>query len=316
MNASLPALTQHLPLPPASDTSSDDPVILSQKTSTDGTIKLLLQLSDGQTIETVSIPMPASRTVCLSTQVGCPIGCLFCRTGQTGFRRNLTENELTAQLRIISNETHRLTGTWPERAVFMGMGEPLLNFTVLRHCLEIMSNPDVRHISWRKILVSTVGIPENLDILGRTRMALPAISLHAPNQKLRDWLMPGARNWPLTELIPALQRYPLPGRERMLIEYVMLDGLNDTDTHADELHDVLGALRAKINLIPCNPTPEGTFRASSPERQESFLRRLKEHGRTTFVRRRHGPDIMAACGQLRDRHLTDGTGDAPQEAVS
>lgn len=285
-----------------------------RQTGADGTRKLLLGLTDGQSVETVIMSMPRSHTLCLSSQVGCPVGCTFCRTGGSGFVRNLTADELLAQIVTAGEELRSATGRWPERAVFMGMGEPLLNFAALRGCLETLTRARGPHLSWRKILVSTVGIPDRLDELGRLRLALPAVSLHAPTQDLRDRLMPGARAWPLRELIPALLRYPLPGRERVTVEYILIRDANDTDLHARQLHELLGDMRAKINLIPCNPVPGGPHQAPDRERTEGFAAALKALGRTAFVRRSHGPDIMAACGQLRGRHLADGTGtDSCQE---
>jgi len=267
--------------------------------SVDGTSKLLLELSDGQAIESVIMAMPKSYTICLSSQVGCPLGCTFCLTGRGGFTRNLTASELAAQIRTVSAELHAATGLWPERAVFMGMGEPLLNFDAVLECLTRLTDTRGPHLSWRKILISTVGIPDRLEQLGRARLALPAISLHAPTQELRDRLMPGARRWSLAELFETLRRYPLPGRERMTIEYILIRDCNDGDAQAIRLHEFLGDLRAKINLIPCNPVPGGGLRSSTPERITSFAARLKSLGRTVFTRRSLGPDILAACGQLR-----------------
>jgi 23S rRNA (adenine2503-C2)-methyltransferase len=276
------------------------------QTSADGTRKLLLGLADGQAVETVVMAMPSSYTLCLSTQVGCPIGCTFCSTGRSGFVRNLSGDEIMDQVRTAGAELHAAEGLWPERAVFMGMGEPLLNFNALVDCLHSLARSPGRHLSWRKILVSTVGIPERLDELGSLRLALPAVSLHAPSQALRDRIMPGARAWPLRELVPALLRYPLPGRERMTIEYILIRDANDGDPHARQLHELLGDVRAKINLIPCNPVPGSPHRAPTRERVEGFAAALAALGRTTFVRRSLGPDIMAACGQLRGRHLEGG----------
>jgi len=273
--------------------------VRKRQMSTDGTQKLLLELIDGQTVESVSIPMPTTSTICLSTQVGCPVGCTFCRTGQSGFIRNLTLSELMAQIRTTAFELHAATGAWPQRAVFMGMGEPLLNFEAVRDCLTLLTDPRGPHLSWRKIQLSTIGIPGQLEELGRSRLALPAISLHAPTQVLRDRIMPGARRWPLRELIDTLRRYPLPGRERITIEYILIRDLNDSESQALQLHELLDGVRAKINLIPCNPVPGSPHKSPGPERIESFARRLKALGDTAFIRRSLGPDILAACGQLQ-----------------
>lgn len=278
--------------------------VRKRQLSEDGTQKLLLELADGQTIESVSMPMPSTRTICLSTQVGCAIGCTFCHTGQSGFIRNLTLSELMAQIRTTAVELHSATGIWPQRAVFMGMGEPLLNFEAVRDCLTLLTDPNGPNLSWRKIQLSTIGIPKQLEELGRSRLALPAISLHAPTQTLRDLIMPGARKWPLSELLSTLRSYPLPGRERITIEYILIRDVNDSESHAEQLHEVLEGVRAKINLIPCNPVPGSPHKSPGPERIENFARRLKALGSTAFIRRSLGPDILAACGQLRSEQST------------
>lgn len=273
--------------------------VQKRQVSSDGTRKLLLGLDDGQSVETVIMSMPRAHTLCLSTQVGCPVGCTFCRTGRSGFVRNLTPDELMAQIRTAGRELHAATGRWPERAVFMGMGEPLLNFRTLLRGLEMLTTARDPHLSWRKILVSTVGIPDRLEELGRSRLALPAISLHAPDQTLRDRIMPGASRWPLSELLPVLRRYPLPGRERITVEYILIAGLNDSDGQAEQVFELLAGVRAKVNLIPCNPVPGSPHASPAPQRIEGFARRLRELGLTAFVRRSLGPDILASCGQLR-----------------
>lgn len=310
---------QNLPAAPADQAPWPHGAALavrSRQTSADGTRKLLLELGDGQTVETVIMAMPRAHTLCLSTQVGCPVGCTFCRTGGQGFVRNLTDGEIMAQARTAGAELHAATGRWPERAVFMGMGEPLLNFAALRRSLEALTGGPGPHLSWRKLLVSTVGIPDRLEELGRLRLALPAVSLHAPTQDLRDTIMPGARRWPLRELVPALRRYPLPGRERLTIEYILIRDANDTPRHARLLHELLEDMRAKINLIPCNPVPGSPHRPSGRGRTEAFAATLRELGRTVFVRRSLGPDIMAACGQLRGRHPVRDEVGTPAEAGS
>lgn len=278
--------------------------VLTKRIGQDGTRKLLLGLSDGNTVECVCMAMPATWTVCLSTQIGCPIGCVFCRTGQSGFVRNLSWQELLWQFNSAASEIREVSGKNPERVVLMGMGEPLLNPKALHDVLSHLTQYARPAISWRKILCSTVGIPAELDRLSRLRLALPAISLHAPTQTLRDKLMPGAKRWPLSELMAVLRSYPLPGRERMIIEYVMLDTINDTDEHARMLEALIGPIRAKINLIPCNPVPGSPYHPSSPDRIDGFAQRLRSFGRTVFVRRSLGPDIFAACGQLRAEHTT------------
>ena len=273
--------------------------VRKRQTSADGTRKLLLGLADGQTIETVIMSMPRTHTICLSSQVGCPVGCTFCRTGLSGFARNLSLEELMAQVRTAGQELLTAAGVLPLRAVFMGMGEPLLNFENLCRCLTQLTSARGPHLSWRKILVSTVGIPDRLEELGRLRLALPAISLHAPTQEMRDRIMPGARRWPMDDLMRVLRAYPLPDRERITVEYILIRDLNDAGDHARQLGDLLGGIRAKVNLIPCNPVPGSPHQSPGEQRIDDFARVLRERGVTAFVRRSLGPDIAAACGQLR-----------------
>lgn len=273
--------------------------IIGRQTSADGTTKLILGLSDGHAIESVAMVMPKTRTLCLSTQIGCPVGCVFCSTGQSGYVRNLTAPELIAQARATARVVHADANIWPERIVFMGMGEPLLNLDNLLRALDLLTSPQGPDLSWRKIVVSTVGIPKALQKLAAARLAMPAISLHAPTQELRDRLMPGARTWPLTELLPILEEYPLPGRERILIEYILIHGVNDALDQAARLHDLLRGARTKINIIPCNPSPASPFRRPPTAVIERFAERLRALGRTVFIRRSLGAEVLAACGQLR-----------------
>jgi 23S rRNA (adenine2503-C2)-methyltransferase len=273
--------------------------VIGRQTSVDGTTKLLLELADGHAIESVSMAMPSIHTICLSTQIGCPLGCAFCDTGQAGYVRDLTAPEIIAQARSTAREVHAATQTWPERIVFMGMGEPLLNFDNLLAALRLLTAPCGPNLSWRKIVVSTVGIPNRLHDLAAARLAVPAISLHAPTQDLRDLLMPGARLWPLIRLISHLRSYPLPGRERIIIEYILIQGVNDGLDQADQLHALLRGLRVKINLIPCNPSPGSPFQKPTETETERFAQRLRTLGQTVFIRRGLGADIQAACGQLR-----------------
>ena len=297
-----PPLQRRVGLPPkASGLWTDDGLldVRKRQTSADGTRKLLLGLADGRTIETVIMPMPRTHTFCLSSQVGCPVGCSFCRTGLSGFTRNLTLEELMAQVRTAGQELLAAAGVRPLRAVFMGMGEPLLNFENLRSSLELLTSARGPHLSWRKIQVSTVGIPDRLEELGRLRMALPAISLHAPTQEVRDRIMPGARRWPMDDLMRVLRAYPLPDRERITVEYILIRNVNDGADHARQLDSLLGGIRAKVNLIPCNPVPGSPHQSPDSQRIDDFARTLRERGVTVFVRRSLGPDIAAACGQLR-----------------
>ncbi|NCD24316.1 MAG: radical SAM protein [Deltaproteobacteria bacterium] len=320
MNLILPVHATNAPCGPRhfwSENASPRLPVIDRHASTDGTTKLLLELADGHAIESVAMAMPTTHTLCLSTQVGCPLGCVFCDTGRSGYIRNLTTSEIIAQARSTAQAVHAATQTWPERIVFMGMGEPLLNLDNLLPALRLLTSPHGPNLSWRKIIVSTVGIPDGLRALASERLALPAISLHAPTQELRDRLMPGTRRWPLTTLIPLLESYPLPGRERILIEYILIPGVNDTGNHATRVHALLGRLRTKINLIPCNPSPGTSFQKPPQLAIDTFARRLRDLGQTVFVRRDLGTDVHAACGQLRlARKLVPDHLDACAEAPS
>lgn len=275
------------------------PQIVATRISKDNTRKLLLKLADGELIESVVMFMPRSATLCLSSQAGCALRCSFCSTGHGGFRRNMTSEEILGQAQVVATDLLSAHGVWPNRIVFMGMGEPLLNFQNIVNAIQNMHLVTGPNYSWRKILISSVGIPEKLEQMASMRIALPAISLHAPNQDLRDRLLPGAAAWPLTDLITCLKSYPLPGRERLVIEYLMIEHVNDHPQHAKELSDLITTLRAKINLIPYNEIPEANFKPSSPDRIAKFYSILKSRGQTVFVRRTLGMDISAACGQLR-----------------
>lgn len=274
----------------------------NQLISTDGTRKFVFQLPDGQAIESVGMVMPKNHTLCISTQIGCPVGCAFCSTGNSGYVRDLHSHEIIAQIRSAARAMHTATGTWPQRIVFMGMGEPLLNFANIVHALQVLTGGHGPHLSWRKIIVSTIGIPDRLRALAATRLALPAISLHAPNQALRDKLIPRAKLWPLSTLMPILRDYPLPGRERIIIEYVLIRDVNDDSRLADDVHALLRGIRAKINLIPCNPGSGSPFQRPLEDTINRFADRLRNHGQTVFIRRGLGADILAACGQL---HASD-----------
>jgi len=280
------------------------PQIVATRISKDNTRKLLLKLYDGELIESVVMFMPKSVTLCLSSQAGCALRCSFCSTGHGGFRRNMAREEILGQTQVVSTDLFRAHGVWPNRIVFMGMGEPLLNFQNVVGAIQNMHLVTGPNFSWRKILISSVGIPEKLEHMASMRIALPAISLHAPNQVLRDRLLPGAAAWPLADLITCLKNYPLPNRERLIIEYLLIDQVNDHPQHAEELSNLIAPVRAKINLIPCNEIPETTFKPSTPNSIAKFYSILKSRGQTVFVRRPLGMDISAACGQLRTKQLS------------
>jgi 23S rRNA (adenine2503-C2)-methyltransferase len=277
------------------------------RVSRDGTIKLLLSLADAEKVETVLIPMAGHYTLCLSTQVGCAMGCTFCSTGELGLTRNMTAGEILGQ--IMAARAHiAQNGLEPlKNLVFMGMGEPLMNLPELLRALEILGSPEGISISPRRSTVSSVGIPAGLRVLGDSGLAVPAISLHAPTQELRERIMPkAAKIAPLDELLACLDRYPLKSRERVTYEYIMLGGVNDSLAHAKQLVKILGQRRCKVNLIGYNPPPPealggraAPYRAPEEADVLAFENYLRSKHITTFIRRSMGQDIGAACGQLK-----------------
>ena len=279
------------------------PAVDVVRVSRDGTIKLLLSLADGERIETVLIPMGQHYTQCLSTQVGCAMACSFCATGELGLTRNMRMGEILGQ--ILVGRAHLAQAGLPtvRNLVFMGMGEPLMNLTELLRSLETLGSAEGISIASRRSTVSSVGIPAGLKILGDSGLAVPAISLHAPTQELREKLMPKAARVPLDELLASLDAYPLKSRERVTYEYIMLGGVNDSISHAKQLVKLLGQRRCKVNLIGYNPPPPETgpvpFRAPEPADVLAFEDYLRSKRITTFIRRSMGQDIAAACGQLK-----------------
>lgn len=275
------------------------PEIALAQTSKDGTVKLLLRLSDGKLIETVLIPMRDRYSQCLSTQVGCAMGCTFCNTGLLGFERNLTYGEIMGQILVgrqylEDNNMHPL-----KNLVFMGMGEPLLNLDNLLKVLNDLPCERGLSLSWRRSMVSTVGFPDKLKILGDLEVALPAISLHAPTQELRAKIMPKAAKVHIDELMACLKKYPMRPRERITFEYLLLKDVNDSLEQADQLARLVDRKRGKINLIAYNATEGMPYGAPDRAKVEAFEKRLWDHGLTAFIRRSMGSDIKAACGQLK-----------------
>jgi len=287
------------------------PDVLRVRESADGTVKFLLGLSDGEAVECVLIPEKDHFTACLSTQVGCAMGCGFCATGMLGFKRNMTPGEMLGQVLVarqyLLDAGERLA---LRNLVFMGMGEPLLNYDNLVKTLEALHHPQGLDFSGRRITVSTAGVRRNLLELGRMGLCSLAISLHAPTQEKRAKIMPGAAQLPLAELIGILREYPLKPRERLTFEYLLLDGVNDSDADARELVRLLSTVKAKVNLIVYNATPGLPFRQPEAGRVAAFQDILKAKGITTTIRKSKGADIAAACGQLRAEAECAGRGDA------
>lgn len=272
------------------------PEIASRHISEDGTAKYLFRLQDGATIEAVDIPDQGRRTFCISSQAGCALACSFCVTGYWGAGRNLTAGEIVGQvLAIRADRDLPMEGL---NIVFMGMGEPLLNVDNVKAALDIL----MEWISPHRITVSTVGILPGLEEMARwERRPNLAVSLHAPEEDLRNRIMPVNRTYPLADLMAALRRYPLEKGRKLTFEYILIQGVNDGDRDADRLSRLLSGLRAKINLIPVNPDPVLGDRMVPPsdERVEAFKERLRQKGWIATVRRRRGDDVSAACGQLR-----------------
>jgi 23S rRNA (adenine2503-C2)-methyltransferase len=273
--------------------------------SSDGTRRLLLKLADGSEVESVFMPEAHRDTICISSQVGCPLACSFCMTGVIGLKRNMSASEIISQVIITLNQVYGEGVQVPHRTniVMMGMGEPLLNYDAVMSAVRLLADQSGLAISPRHVTLSTAGIvPRIYDLAKEQVRPRLAISLTAPNDELRDQLFPINRKYPLVELIEACRRYPLAERERLTFEYVMLDHVNDSDLQARELVRLLSSIRAKVNLIPHNPAPELPYAASPMNRITAFQKILSEAGLPSFIRRPRGQDISAACGQLAARH--------------
>ncbi|MDT5157562.1 MAG: rRNA (adenine2503-C2)-methyltransferase [Acidobacteriota bacterium] len=276
----------------------------------DGTRRYLLKTHDGLPVETVFIPEERRDTICFSSQSGCPLQCDFCLTAKLGLLRTLDAGEIVEQIIIALNDAYGVGARTPRgtNLVAMGAGEPFLAFDPLMKALRIMADEEGLHIVPNRVTVSTAGIVPKIRELAHTpeRPHL-AVSLAAPNDELRDKLMPINKRWPLAELLAACKEFEesLKPGERFTFEYVLLDGVNDSDSHARQLANLLNRhqLRAKVNLIPHNPADELPYRPSSPERVESFKAILESKGVWAFVRRPRGLDIYAACGQLAARRV-------------
>ena len=266
--------------------------------SQDGTRKYLFRLIDGEEVESVLIPDDGRLTACISTQVGCPLACRFCLTGLMGVRRNLVAGEIVGQILALQDGLER--GERVSNIVLMGMGEPLLNFPQVERALRILSDEYGANFSPRRITLSTAGHVPGIQKLAASDLGVNlAVSLSATTDVVRDQIMPINRRWPIAELLEACRAYPLPSRRRLTVEYVMLDGVNDSREDAKRLVDLLRGVRCKINLIPFNTAPELPDRSSPRERVEVFQRILHDAGLTATIRESRGWDISAACGMLR-----------------
>ena len=269
--------------------------------SKDGTIKWLFSSGSGQAVETVFIPEPARGTLCISSQVGCALDCSFCATGAQGFNRNLTSAEIIGQVRHAIQELPRRANGEPAvtNVVFMGMGEPLANYRNLIPVLELLVSDWSYGLSRRRVTVSTSGIVPHINKLGTDCNVSLAVSLHAPDDELRNALVPINKLHPISELLDACWRYAAKHSNRFItFEYVMLRDVNDTLRHANLLAALLKGNAAKVNLIPFNPFPGTEFQRSSADTIRMFQRRLRQRGLVATTRKTRGDDINAACGQL------------------
>ena len=294
------------------------PVVLSDITAGDGTRKWLLNVGLGNAVEAVFIPEDDRGTLCISTQAGCAVNCVFCSTGRQGFNRNLTTAEIIGQLWMVEHSGEPVAarpaieseGGSRVRAVsnvvLMGMGEPLQNYDAVLPALRLMLDDNAYGLSRRRVTLSTSGMVPMIDRLAADCPVALAVSLHASNDALRDTLVPLNRKYPLRELLAACRRYLRTApRDFITFEYVMLDGINDSDEHAAELVALVADVPCKFNLIPFNPFPQSGFKRSSGQRIRTFAQHLADAGIVTTTRRTRGDDIDAACGQLagdiRDR---------------
>ena len=280
------------------------PTVSRRQKSKDGTIKWLIQLSDGQEVETVYIPEEERGTLCISSQVGCTLTCSFCHTGTQRLVRNLEAGEICGQILLALDEL----GDWPAgnsnrrltNVVLMGMGEPLFNYNNVAKAIKIVMSGDGIGISKRRITLSTSGIVPEINRCGEELGVNLAISLHAVNDKLRNELVPINKKYNLKTLVDAVRKYPgLSNTRRVTWEYVMLDGVNDSQDDAKALVKLISGIPSKINLIPFNPWPGVSYKTSQPKKIDKFAAIVLKAGYASPIRTPRGDDILAACGQLR-----------------
>jgi len=278
------------------------PVISDEQTSEDGTKKWLLKFNDGSEIETVFIPDNERGTLCVSSQVGCTLNCTFCHTGTQRLVRNLSSQEIISQVVVAKDSLEE----WCEEPrkitniVMMGMGEPLLNFEPVVNAMNLMTDDNAYGLSKRKVTLSTSGIVPKIDELSKVSDVALTISLHAPNDELRNELVPINKKYPIQQLLDSVKRYvdSCDDKRVTTIEYILIDGINDELSHAKELGELLKQLPSKINLIPFNAFEGSDYLKPSGNRVKRFQQYLQEQGYITTIRSTRGDDIMAACGQL------------------
>lgn len=283
------------------------PKELTKQVSTDGTTKWLFDVQNNNAIETVFIPEDDRGTLCISSQAGCTVACRFCSTGHQGFNRNLTTSEIIGQVWLArkeilnsSTDIQKLPGDRViSNVVFMGMGEPLLNYDQVLPAVKMLVDQNAYGLSRRRVTVSTSGVIPFMDKLSQDCPVALAVSLHAPNDALRDQLISLNKKYPLKELIDACNRYiEFAPRDFITFEYIMLEDVNDTDIHANQLIEICREVKSKVNLIPFNPFPESGLKRSSSQRVKAFSAILNDAGIVATTRKTRGDDIDAACGQL------------------
>ncbi|MBQ7860430.1 MAG: 23S rRNA (adenine(2503)-C(2))-methyltransferase RlmN [Faecalibacterium sp.] len=276
------------------------PEIERRQQAKDGTVKYLLRMADGNCIETVLMRYHYGNTVCVSTQVGCRMGCRFCASTQAGRVRDLTAGEIAAQIYTAQRDT----GERVSHIVLMGIGEPLDNFDNVMDFLSIISSPDGVNIGMRNISLSTCGVVPMIDKLAEKKLQLTlSVSLHAPNNEIRSEMMPVNNAYPVEVLIPAVRRYQDVTGRRVSFEYSMVRGVNDSDACAHQLAKLIRGMGAHVNLIPINPVDGSPYSATDAENVRRFQKKLEDLGVNATVRRRLGSEISAACGQLRREEM-------------
>lgn len=281
------------------------PEIVKREESVDGTIKLVVSFEDGAMVETVLIPSPGRNeeirvTQCISTQVGCGMDCVFCSTGKMGFKRNLSMREIVSQVLLGKAEYNDNRNAYPivRNIVFMGMGEPFLNYKEVMRSLEVLGHRDGLQFSKNKMTVSTCGIVKYIVDFGRSNLGSLAVSLHGTTQEQREAIMPQASKYSLSKLLEALEQYSKENRSYITLEYVLLSGINDSIEDAKRLVKIATMLGAKVNILCYNTSKDSFFKASSPEVLSEFSNIVRASGVISVVRQSRGSDISAACGQL------------------
>ncbi len=274
----------------------------AEQRSRDGTIKWTWRTGDGKLVESVYMPEPGRKTLCVSSQAGCALGCSFCLTATMGLQRHLTAGEIVDQVARANRRLCELGEGKPPRPltnlVFMGMGEPLHNYDAVKAALDILLSEDGPNFSHRHVTVSTSGLVPQMRRLGEETEVKLAVSLNATTDAVRDRIMPVNRRWPIADLLAACRAFPMKRGRRITFEYVLLAGVNDSDEDAARLARLLRGLPAKVNLIPWNPSPRLPFAAPRPERVAAFQEVLMARQVTAVIRKNRGRDISAACGQL------------------